>query len=144
MTYTLTSGSEVIRDADGAFIPDDPLNLDYSAFQAWLAAGNTPNPAPAALAVPQAVSDRQFFQAAAQLGIISQSDALAMMSAGVIPANLLTAIQTLPVGAQFAAKMEIIGNRSFSRNDPLVIGLSTAMGQTPAQVDALFALAATL
>jgi len=94
--------------------------------------------------VPQSVSDRQFFQAAAQLGIISQADALAMMSTGVIPSALLTAIGTLPPAAQFDAKMKIIANRTFQRNDPLGVALSAAMGQTPAQVDALFTLANSL
>jgi hypothetical protein len=44
MTYTLTMGSSVIRDADGTWIPDDPANTSWQAYQAWLAAGNTPNP----------------------------------------------------------------------------------------------------
>jgi hypothetical protein len=47
MTYTLVaSSSSVVRDADGATIPDDPRNGDWQAYQAWLAAGNAPTPAP--------------------------------------------------------------------------------------------------
>lgn len=47
MTYTLVSNSTtVIRDADGAHIPPDPTNSDRQDYQAWLDAGNAPNPVP--------------------------------------------------------------------------------------------------
>lgn len=39
----------VLRVADGAFIPMDEGNADYQAFLAWQAAGNAPDPIPAAL-----------------------------------------------------------------------------------------------
>ncbi len=48
MTYTLIANStSVRRDLDGAIIPDDPGNADWQAYEAWLAAGNTPTPVPA-------------------------------------------------------------------------------------------------
>ena len=34
----------MIRDADQAHIPPDPRNFDRQQYQAWLGAGNTPNP----------------------------------------------------------------------------------------------------
>ena len=32
------------RTADNAFIPNDPLNKDWLAYQSWLADGNMPLP----------------------------------------------------------------------------------------------------
>jgi hypothetical protein len=44
MTYTLTSTTTIVRDADNAFIPADPANTDYQQYLKWLDEGNTPNP----------------------------------------------------------------------------------------------------
>ena len=47
MTYQLTQGDTILRLADNAFIPQDPANNDYQEYLAWVAEGNTPDPAPA-------------------------------------------------------------------------------------------------
>lgn len=45
MSYKLLSGGAVRRLADGAAVPPDPLNGDYREYLAWVAAGNTAQPA---------------------------------------------------------------------------------------------------
>jgi hypothetical protein len=42
--YKLLRDGYILRLADGAVIPTDPMNLDYVEFQTWCAAGNTPEP----------------------------------------------------------------------------------------------------
>lgn len=41
-TYKLSAHTTSVQRDDGAFIPNDPGNTDWQAYQAWLAAGNTP------------------------------------------------------------------------------------------------------
>lgn len=53
MNYQLVADSTSVKRDDGAFIPNDPTNVDWCAYQGWLADGNSPlaadppEPAPA-------------------------------------------------------------------------------------------------
>jgi hypothetical protein len=52
MTYQLTTGDTILRLTDGAFIPADESNSDYTIYLQWLEDGNTPEPAPEPSAPP--------------------------------------------------------------------------------------------
>lgn len=45
--YQHTDTDTIVRLADNTFIPPDPGNVDYQAYLAWVAEGNTTEPAPA-------------------------------------------------------------------------------------------------
>lgn len=145
MTYTLTASSAVIRDADNAYIPADPENVDYQEYLAWVADGNTPTPYTPPVIVPGVISDRQFFQQAAVAGIITQAEAIAAVATGTIPSMLQTIIDGLPDADQkFAATMLLAGATQFERNHPLTVAVGAHLGLTTAQVDDFFIAAAQL
>lgn len=41
--YEVKPSGMIFRRRDGAWIPPEPANADYREYQAWLAAGNTPD-----------------------------------------------------------------------------------------------------
>ena len=43
--YKLMPLNTVLRLSDNTFIPSDPANTDYQQYLAWVAEGNTPQPA---------------------------------------------------------------------------------------------------
>lgn len=122
-------------------LEDVDINMDtpYPALiRAWIAAGGVP-------ATPQAqtISDRQFFQQLAIVGVISQDEALAS-NAAVIPAPLLALIDAMPADQQFAAKMLVSGATVFERTHPMTIAIGAAYGWTPSQIVDFFQAAAVL
>lgn len=43
--YSLTANNNiVVRNSDQVYIPNDPNNVDWQRYEAWLFAGNTPDP----------------------------------------------------------------------------------------------------
>jgi len=150
MVYTLTSGAlasdaQTVIRSDGAVIPPDPANRDFAAYLAWLAEGNTPTPyTPPPASIPQEVSRRQFLQAAAMQGVITEIEAEALVVGVEIPARVASAIATLPEEQCFPARMLIKGAATFVRSHPILPAFATAMGKSSTDLDALFALADTL
>lgn len=134
--YRLSWENYVIRTADGAKIPTGtradergrrPISTPLADYQAWLAAGNTPDP-PAPddpRPVPAEVSAAQ--------------GRLALLQFGVLDA-LEDWIAAQPRGTQ----IEYYSRGTWRRDWPLVATGATALGLTEAQVDELFILADTL
>jgi hypothetical protein len=59
MYRRLENSPIVLRVEDGSYIPPDPRNSDYQAYQEWLGAGNQPLPALIPAANVNAESDRR-------------------------------------------------------------------------------------
>lgn len=124
--YQLTDRTAVIRTADRHEIPSDPGNRDWVAYQAWLAAGNVPDPyivPPAPIPSP-----------------VSRMQAMVAMSR----AGLLTSVQNWITTQD--AETQLIWNTAtdFSRSSTLLNNAATALNLTSAQVDQLFITAATI
>ena len=126
--YRLTSTDIVVR-ADGAAIPNDPRNVDRRAYEAWLAAGNTPEAAPVVSSTPQRVPAGRFMQA-------------------LILKNWYTPLNNYINGVpgQQGAVLRVLWTRAveFIRNDPDLIAVAHAVGMTDADIDEVFELGASL
>jgi hypothetical protein len=90
------------------------------------------------------ISDRQFFQALALQGKISEAEAEAAVATGVIPAAMDAVVQSLPANQRFAAKMNLKGATQFHNKHAMVAAFAQSQGMTDADVDALWDFASTL
>jgi hypothetical protein len=94
--------------------------------------------------VQATISDRQFFQALALAGKITDAEALAAVKTGDIPAAIQSFIDAMPSDQKFAAEMLLSGATVFDRNHPMTALLGSGMGWTSEQLDALWQAAAAL
>ena len=121
--YTLTAGNTVKREDERGiwFIPDDPANTDWQAYQAWLAEGNTPNPyVPPPPAIPQQVPMWAVRTVLQNDNLFDQADAL-------VKASTDNALKNVWEYGNFA-----------DRNSSAIATLSAALGLTSEQVDQMF------
>lgn len=99
---------------------------------------------PVEVVVPQIISDRQFFQQLAVMGLITEAEALAAVKTGDIPTTLMGLVGALPAEQQFAAEMLLSGAVSFVRSHPLTVAFGQAFGWTSEQLDELWIEASKL
>jgi len=123
-TYKLTGDNSVIRDGVEC-IPFDPIYAEYQAYLAWLAEGNTADPANPIPAPVISVTPWAIREALNQTGL---RDA--------VEDAVLLADRRTQDAWHYA--------QNFVRTDPLVVTLGAALGKTEADLDDLFTLASTL
>jgi len=110
--YQLTTTDSILRLADAAFIPPDPLNADYQRYLAWVNDGNTPEPAPAP---PEPVPVPNW--AALGDALVAELPILNKLAANPLFAALVGRLQTLRQGGAVGDPEPLIGlwnNHSYS------------------------------
>ncbi len=91
------------------------------------------------------ISRRQFFQALAIQGKITEKEAEDAVSIGAIPAAMQAVIDAISDSEQqFAARMLLRGAMQFENTHPLVATFAAAQSMSEADVDALWTVAAAM
>ena len=98
---------------------------------------------PALTAVPYEVSRRQFYQALAELGYITQDEAKLAMASPSYTLNTLKAhVSALDGNDQFAAEMRLLGAIVVSRYESMIEAYLSGLGLARGEIDDLFRYAA--
>lgn len=125
----LSPGGIVAGEWQDTDLSDEPAKVQEVAAQVWHAGAvaefrakaEAEYAAEAALPIAMpTISDRQFFQALAMQGLISQAEALAAVKTGDVPAAMQAVIDALPEEQRFATTMLLSGATTFEFGNPLV------------------------
>lgn len=136
---------------DGITYGEDIAAADRKRIEAVLARHDPSRPPPEA--VPDIISDRQFAQALALAGTITEAEALAWAARGELPQALEDALDHIPDadGQRFGARMMLAAATSYERHLPLTEQLgalltdpATGKPYDAAALDALWTRAAAL
>ena len=100
-------------------------------------------PVPFPVPVPD-ISDRQFFQALAIRGEITEAEALDAVGPGIIPPAMDALIDQLPQEQRFAARMLIRGATRYERKHPIADLIRSLYGWSIEDADDFWRFAATL
>lgn len=142
------------RRDDGSFVverngwpyhvtADDPLFPDVAAAAEGVDLPPEPQPEPPPPA-PIVLTNRQLFAALALAGLITTDEALAAGRTGEVPAAIEAVFASLPEQDAFLARLTWATMREVPRDHPLIAAMVAAQLATPQQVDALFALGASI
>lgn len=125
--YTKVPNSlAIIRDEDGAYIPNDVENVDYVAFLKWQADGNVPADPPVVTPpVPSVVTRLQGRLALSRAGLLDTVESAVAAAGGEIAIWYADA-------------------QTWHRDDPIFQQLAGQLGMTDVQLDSLFAAAASI
>lgn len=104
----------------------------------------TVDPATLPPPVPKTISDRQFFQQLAVMGLITEEAAEDAVASGVLPASLADLIMFLPEQARHPARMLLKGATVFERNHEMTDTIAWLYGFDSDAVDSLFREASLL
>lgn len=124
--YKLTKTVSILRLSDNAVIPQSEGNTDYQAYLAWVAKGNTPEPAdPEPVIVPQEISKAQ---------------GIAVMSQVVIEdSNLWLKVKTyFDTEADEISRDLFYAIQVFNRQSPMLNSLKAKFGLDDVTLDQLF------
>jgi hypothetical protein len=114
------------RIADNAFIPFDSANTDYQEYLAWLAGGNTPDPAPVPAPEEALAAERAAMRCTP-----------AQMRLTLHRMDLLTQVQAI-ADADEEARIVWEYATVIERTSPLIDALGGPNGFTDTQIDDIF------
>lgn len=100
-------------------------------------------PPPPALVVPASITRRQCALQLLAEGLITEAEAVAMAATATPPAYVNTLFDGLSSMDRTRALIDFAAS-TYDRGNPLIVGMMTATGKTPADADAFFVAASQL